>query len=269
MIFANDFLSRSKAGQIDPGDKVVVIGAGNVGCDVAVEADRLGAKDITLIDVQKPESFGKERQHAEAVGAKFLWPRFTREITEKGVMLESGEFLPADTIVISIGDAPDTDFLPDSVRTEKGFVQVDENFQTTDEKIFAIGDIVRPGLLTDAVGAGRKAAAEIIRIFKGGRPDLERAEMIDVSRVSLEYFDPRITGFSGMEQCGTNCASCGACRDCGICETVCPRGAISRRDLDGNTYEYSADPELCIGCGFCAAACPCGVWAMRENDPLQ
>ncbi len=269
MIAANDFLARAQDGSIDPGKNVVIIGAGNVGCDAAVEARRLGAVDITLIDVQEPASFGQERQHAEAAGAKFLWPCFTRQITEEGVVLESGEMLAADTVVISIGDVPDTDFLPDSVKVEKGFVRVNEYFQTTDPQIFAIGDIVRPGLLTDAIGAGRKAAAALREIAEGKRPAMDRAHMIDTARVSLEYFDPRQSVFSGVEQCGTSCASCGACRDCGICESICPRGAISRKQLEGKDYEYAVDPDLCIGCGFCAGACPCGIWAMRENDPLH
>src|SRR6056297_1774346 len=82
MIAANEFLSRAKAGEIDPGGQVVVIGAGNVGCDVAVEAGRLGARDIQLIDVQEPASFGKERAHAEAAGARFRWPCYTKEISD-------------------------------------------------------------------------------------------------------------------------------------------------------------------------------------------
>jgi ferredoxin len=93
--------------------------------------------------------------------------------------------------------------------------------------------------------------------------------MINTARVHLEYFDPRQSVFSGVEQCGSSCASCGACRDCGICESICPRGAISRKQPDGKDYEYAADPDLCIGCGFCAGACPCGVWAMKENDPIS
>ena len=282
LVAANDFLDRAKRGRIDPGRSVVIIGAGNVGCDVAVEADRLGAENITLIDVQEPASFGKEREHAEAAGAKFRWPCYTREITEAGVVLESGELVSADTVVVSIGDVPDTDFLPDSVQIENGFVKVNADYQTTDPKVFAIGDIVRPGLLTDAIGAGRKAAAAISEIAGGRRPlqatgkDLESvpdegetAPILPPGRVSLEYFDPRISRFSGVEQCGASCASCGACRDCGICEAICPRGAISRKQLSGADYEYVVDPDLCIGCGFCAGACPCGVWAMRENDPLN
>ncbi len=70
-VFANAFLSDAKAGKITPGRQVVIIGAGNVGCDVATEAHRLGARDITLIDVQQPAAFGKEREDAENAGPSF------------------------------------------------------------------------------------------------------------------------------------------------------------------------------------------------------
>ena len=146
---------------------MVIIGAGNVGCDVATEARRLGADAITLIDVQEPASFGKERQDAEAAGAVFRWPCFTREITAEGVVLSTGETLPADTVIISIGDAPDLDFLSEDVATEKGFVQVNAHYQTTVPTIFAIGDAVKPGLLTDAIGSGRKAASAILKLIEG------------------------------------------------------------------------------------------------------
>ncbi|MFP4572136.1 MAG: FAD-dependent oxidoreductase [Desulfobacterales bacterium] len=266
-VYANDFLAGARQNRMDAGQKVVVIGAGNVGCDVAAEASRLGAKDITLIDVQKPASFGEERRMAEAAGAVFRWPCFVRGITKQGVELESGEVIEADTVVISIGDIPDTDFLPDSVDLENGFVKVDSYFQTSDPQIFAIGDIVKPGLLTDAIGAGRKAAEAIKLTSEGKQQPLEKSRpVIDPSRVTLEYFDPRVREFSGVGHCGSNCASCGTCRDCGICETVCPQAAISRKQGPGEDYEYAVDPDLCIGCGFCAAACPCGIWAMREND---
>ncbi len=61
----------SKAGQMKVGKRVLIIGAGNVGCDAATEAHRFGAEEITLIDIQEPLSFGKERKEAEAAGAKF------------------------------------------------------------------------------------------------------------------------------------------------------------------------------------------------------
>jgi NADPH-dependent glutamate synthase beta subunit-like oxidoreductase/glutamate synthase domain-containing protein 3/NAD-dependent dihydropyrimidine dehydrogenase PreA subunit len=268
MIPALDFLKQAKANSVRPGKRVVIIGAGNVGCDAATEAHRLGAETITLIDVQEPASFGEEREAAESVGATFRWPCFTKEITDTGVTLTSGEEIPAETVIISIGDAPDLAFLPSEVATERGFIVVNDHCQTTDAKIFAIGDVVKPGLLTDAIGAGRKAAAAIIDILAGRRPLSDTRQMIDRARVTLEYFDPRITRFNDMEHCGSQCSSCGACRDCGICVAVCPEAAIIRQERESGGYEYIVDETRCIGCGFCAGACPCGVWDLVENTPL-
>jgi NADPH-dependent glutamate synthase beta subunit-like oxidoreductase/glutamate synthase domain-containing protein 3/NAD-dependent dihydropyrimidine dehydrogenase PreA subunit len=265
---ALDFLEKAKSDQVKIGRQVVIIGAGNVGCDAAAEAHRLGAEKIVLLDVQEPASFGKERAAAEAVGAEFKWPVFTREIRADAVILTDGEEIPADTVIISIGDMPDLDFLPENVVTESGFVKVDEHFQTSDPKIFAIGDVVKPGLLTEAIGSGRRVAQTIGDILEGKTPVIRQREMIQRHRVSLEYFDPRATTFADLNHCGSQCASCGACRDCGICVAVCPQAAISKKTLDGEAYEYGVDADRCIGCGFCAGACPCGVWDLVENSPL-
>jgi NADPH-dependent glutamate synthase beta subunit-like oxidoreductase/glutamate synthase domain-containing protein 3/NAD-dependent dihydropyrimidine dehydrogenase PreA subunit len=268
MVTALDFLKAAKAGTAAVGSRVVVIGAGNVGCDVATEAARLGAEDITLLDVQAPASFGTEREEAEKAGAKFRWPVFTQAITETGVQLEGGEVIPADSVFISIGDAPDLDFLPDDISLDRGFIKVDDNYQTSHPKVFAIGDVVRPGLLTDAIGAGRRAADTIDAVASGKRPSTEPRTVIDLERISLEYFDPRILQYDDLDHCGSQCASCGQCRDCGICVTMCPESAISRQELENGGYEYVVDADRCIGCGFCAGACPCGIWNLIENVPI-
>jgi NADPH-dependent glutamate synthase beta subunit-like oxidoreductase/glutamate synthase domain-containing protein 3/NAD-dependent dihydropyrimidine dehydrogenase PreA subunit len=266
---ALDFLKAAQKNKTKVGKNVVIIGAGNVGCDAASEAHRLGARKITLLDIQEPASYGKERDAAEAVGAEFMWPVFTQEITSSGVKLTTGEEVPADTVIVSIGEVPDLEFIPETVTTENMFVKVNDNYQTSDPQIFAIGDVVKPGLLTEAIGSGRVVARTICDILEGKRPAFEKRPMIDRQRVSLEYFDPRITEFADLDHCGSQCSSCGACRDCGICVSVCPQSAISRKDLEGNAYEYVVDENLCIGCGFCAGACPCGVWDLVENTPIE
>ena len=269
MVTALDFLKAAKAGTTKVGERVVIIGAGNVGCDVATEASRLGAKDITLLDVQEPASFGKEREEAEHVGAKFRWPVYTQAITEEGVQLDSGEIIPADSVFISIGDAPDLDFLTEDIALERGFIKVDDHYQSTNPKVFAIGDAVKPGLLTDAIGAGRRAADAIDAIASGKRPPVNPKDIIDINRVTLEYYDPRIVAYEDLDHCGSQCASCGQCRDCGICVAMCPESAISRVENDEGVFEYAVDPKRCIGCGFCAGACPCGIWNMIENVPMD
>lgn len=266
---ALDFLRAAKANLIRVGKRVVVIGAGNVGCDAASEAARLGAEAITLIDIQQPASFGKERQHAEAAGAKFLWPVATRAITAEGVELTRGDVLPADTVVVAVGDTPDLSFLPRTIVTERGFVVVNERFQTSDPKVYAVGDTVKLGLLTEAIGAGRKAAEAIDALLKDREVDFDSLPPIPAARIKLEYYDPRVKGFGDADDCAGECASCGSCRDCSVCVTVCPQNAISRKDLGGGAYEYAVDPDRCIGCGFCAGACPCGIWQLVENVPLE
>ncbi|MGE4297340.1 MAG: FAD-dependent oxidoreductase [Desulfovibrionaceae bacterium] len=269
LVPALTFLRAAKAGEATVGKRVVIIGAGNVGCDVATEAARVGAESITLIDIQKPAAFGKEKEEAERVGATFRWPCFTKEITDEGVVLTNGELIPADTVLVSIGDAPSTEYLPESIALERGHVKVNELFQTTDPKVFAIGDIVRPGLLTNAIGMGRRAADSICEILEGKRPVSDPRKMVDYARMTLEYYDPRITEFKDEQVCADQCSSCGSCMDCGLCVALCPEGAISRVAVSGGKgFEMVSDPDKCIGCGFCAGGCPCGIWAMSENTPL-
>ncbi|NOX33399.1 MAG: FAD-dependent oxidoreductase [Deltaproteobacteria bacterium] len=267
-VSANDFLIESKKDKAKPGKRVVIIGAGNVGCDVATEAHRLGAGEITLIDVQKPAAFGKEKEDAKAAGANFRWPCFTKKITKKGLVLQDGELLKADTIVVSIGDIPDLDFLDDSIDIENGFVAVDKFSRTSDPRVFAIGDVAGPGLITDAIGAGRKAALCIDRIIKGKTPGTsDILPRIDKERISLEYYNPgNIPGT--LENCAADCASCGKCRDCGICVAICPEGAIERVEINKTAFEYKANQDLCIGCGFCKGACPCGIWDLIANTSI-
>jgi NADPH-dependent glutamate synthase beta subunit-like oxidoreductase/glutamate synthase domain-containing protein 3/NAD-dependent dihydropyrimidine dehydrogenase PreA subunit len=266
---ALEFLRASKEDRIRVGPRVVIIGAGNVGCDAAAEAARLGAGEITLVDIQEPASFGIERKHAEAAGARFLWPRTTRAVTEEGVLLTSGELLPADTVIMAVGDAPDLGFLSEDIVLEKGFVSVSDRYQSSDPQVFAIGDAVRPGLLTDAIGAGRIAARAIDDILRGRQDSYDQIPVIEPARIRLEYYDPHLATTGDIGVCSTQCASCGACRDCGLCETLCPGNAISRRALEGDAYEYVVDGDKCIGCGFCVGACPCGIWVLVENTPLE
>ena len=269
-IAALDFLRQSKAGKAKVGKDVVIIGAGNVGCDAATEAARLGAKKITLIDIQQPASYGKERQQAEAAGAQFLWPRFTKAITAKGVELTNGEVLRADTVIVSIGDQPDLAFLPPEIATVRGFIAVNEQGQSSDPLVYAIGDAAKLGLLTEAIGMGRKAAESIDAVLTGREETYDQLPPMDPKRVKLEYYDPRIPLTDDPVACAGHCASCGVCRDCGVCENLCPQNAISRHEIPGEPgYEYAVDANLCIGCGFCAGGCPCGIWRLTENVSIE
>ena len=112
---------------------------------------------------------------------------------------------------------------------------------------------------------GRRAAQTIDAVLNGKRPTADPRKLIDIRRVSLEYYDPRVLSYENLDHCGSQCASCGQCRDCGICVATCPESAISRVETGAGQYEYQVAAERCIGCGFCAGACPCGIWTLIEK----
>ncbi len=272
VIPALDYLKAAKSAQPMPtGKQVVIIGAGNVGCDVAAEAYRLGAQQVTLIDIQKPLSFGKERDAAEALGATFKWPVMTREVTEEGVILDDGTLLPAQTVIISIGDVPKMPFLPESVEVVNvaggSWIKTDEAGRTSDEKIFAVGDVEKPGLATNALGAAKRTAEYLVATFKGEQWMPFSKKVIAYEALTTAHYDPSESRGTTQEDQAARCLSCGSCRDCHLCETICPTHAIFRRDTvadkDNVGYEYVSDDSKCIACGFCADTCPCGIWTMR------
>jgi len=275
VIAALDFLKSAKSGHAaSPGKDVVVIGAGNVGCDVACEAYRLGAENVTLVDIQKPLAFGVEKEAAEKYGARFLWPVTTREVTEEGLITNDGTLIPAQTVIISIGDVPALPFLPGSVETMTvggaSWIKTDEAHRTSDAKVLAIGDVERPGLATNALGSGKTAAEYILAQCKGTDWKPFTKEVIPQQALTITHYVPEEQEETEKNQ-ADRCLSCASCRDCHLCETICPTGAISRKELEQNVvagspiqanYEYISDDSKCIACGFCADTCPCGIWTM-------
>ncbi|HEC97716.1 MAG TPA: 4Fe-4S ferredoxin [Nitrospirae bacterium] len=271
MATAYDFLRDINTGNPPDlkGRRVVIIGAGNVGMDVAAQAFHCGAAEVTAVDVRKPAAFGKELEIAESLGTKILWPKFTEKYVkgEGRAYFTDGTSLEADTVVISIGDSPVTDFLPPTVHTNKnGWIEADEAGHTSDPKIYAIGDATRPGLVTHAIGQGRKAAVAVHALLSGRSYYMPAPRpVIPYDKIKTAYYDVcRGEPFKpGTE--ANRCMSCAVCRDCHMCEATCYYGAISRRESGDGSYAYVVDEALCIGCGFCAGICPCGVWEMEDN----
>lgn len=265
---ALNFLKSAKSSSpMKVGKQVVIIGAGNVGCDVACEAYRLGAEQVTLVDIQKPLAFGKEKEAAEALGATFKWPINTREVTEQGLVTATGELIPAQTVIISIGDIPAISFLPETVETIRAaggtWIKTDAAGRSSDAQILAVGDVERPGLATNALGSGKNAAEFIIASLQGKEWQPPKMKVVIPDALTLTHYCPAPIPGDTPDAEAERCASCGTCRDCHLCETICPTGAISRRNLGEQGYEYISDDKKCIACGFCRDTCPCGIWVMR------
>lgn len=267
---AIDFLKAINFGTAPDlkGKRIVVIGAGNVGMDVAAQAFDCGAKSVTAVDVQKPAAFGHEMDVAKSRGTEIVWPKIAEryEKKEKMIYFTDGTSLAADYVIVSIGETPILDFLPPDVHTERGWIVVNDKMQTSDTKVYAIGDATRPGLVTHAIGQGRVAADVIHSELMHYDYMPEVRTVVPYERINTAYYEGcRTTPAFKPDTEANVCMSCGSCRDCRMCEETCYWGAISRVDKGGGAYEYVVDADKCIGCGFCAGICPCGVWEMVEN----
>ncbi len=252
------------------GRNVIVIGCGNAGMDVAAGAYAEGASHVTCIDVQKPAAFAKEIAHIESLGGTLLWPVMTKEITAEGIIASDGRLIPGDMVIIAIGDEPEIDFLPEGVRTFRMNWVLPGDDRSIIPGVFAAGDVIRPGLLTAAIGSGREAAAAADAWMCGTSYSPKKERAMAERSLHLEHFSHvQKEELTDVLDDWRRCVSCGSCRDCGMCMQSCPRQAIYRVETDDDTgYAYLSDPERCIGCGICAGVCPCGVWALHDNTPL-
>ncbi|ALC17812.1 4Fe-4S ferredoxin [Desulfuromonas soudanensis] len=265
-----DFLKEVNAGKKPAvGERVVVLGAGNAGMDVCLGAYAMGAKKVTSIDIQRPAAYKHEIDGVKALGGEVRWPVFTEKIDERGVWTKDGELIEADMVIIAIGERPDLSYVPREWLTDRGMVDVDGCWQSVKAPgIFAIGDTIKPGLLTHAIGQGAEAAL-LIDDYLAGKElvPIKKPEVIPQSCLSKELFRPQNRGrlcVTDAKAETSRCLSCGTCRDCSMCLEACPEGAIRRIEKADGAFEYLSDDHLCIGCGICAGICPCGIWAMEQ-----
>ena len=102
----------------------------------------------------------------------------------KPVAIEGSEQrIEADLIVSAIGQSPDIEGL-EALGNEHGFFDVDDFYRhKTKEGHFVAGDIVRPHLLTTAIGQGSIASQSIKSFFEN--KDFKRRPKVDVHHFSL------------------------------------------------------------------------------------
>ncbi|MDF2563863.1 MAG: glutamate synthase GltB3 subunit [Massilibacillus sp.] len=248
------------------GKNVIVIGCGNSGMDAALGAYQMGAEKVTCIDVQKPAAFAKEIAHVEALGGKLIWPVMTKEVTDEGIITNDGTLIPGDMVIITVGEVPELEYLPEGLEKFRAWL-VPKADKSIMDGVFAAGDVIKPGRLVDAIGAGSKAAHAADLYVRGlaYEPKTEK-NLVPSNQLGKDYFTKcHSCELPAANEDYNRCISCGTCRDCQMCLKSCPEKAITRVDLPDGTFQYESSAEKCIGCGICSGVCPCGIWLMDSN----
>ena len=176
-------------GALEIGRRVVVIGGGNTAIDIAVQARRLGAEDVTIVYRRGPEQMGAtwhEQELAQTNGVRIKhWARPLRlmardgrlkevefeytQLDEQGRLLTTGDrfTLPADMLFKAIGQTFVASPLGELLELKDGRIAINADRQTSLTDVWAGGDCV-PGddLTVTAVQDGKIAAAAINRALR-------------------------------------------------------------------------------------------------------
>jgi 3-phenylpropionate/trans-cinnamate dioxygenase ferredoxin reductase subunit len=139
--------SRALRERLGEGRRLVVVGGGFIGLEVAAAAHALGT-EVTVVEalervmsrVVSPEmSAFFEGLHAEA-GVRILTGRSVLSIAEGEVVLDGDERLEADVVVVGVGVVPNVELAQEAGLEVSDGIVVDERLLTSDPAISAVGD---------------------------------------------------------------------------------------------------------------------------------
>jgi dihydrolipoamide dehydrogenase len=153
-------------------ERLLVVGAGYVGLEMATVYARLGSavtvveEEDRILPLADPELAAPLARRLEGVLEELRLETSVRslEAEEGGVVAElGGESESFDRVLVAIGRAPATEELgleeTEVTRDDDGFLVVDEERRTTDPRIFAVGDCTGgKGLDHEAMREGKVAA---------------------------------------------------------------------------------------------------------------
>ncbi|MGW1677430.1 NAD(P)/FAD-dependent oxidoreductase [Saccharopolyspora sp. NPDC002376] len=137
-------------GALQPGTRVVIVGAGFVGAEVASTCHALGI-DVTVVEaleVPLAHIIGEELGAVCAAlhtdhGVGLRCGIGVSQLRESAVELTDGTVLPADVVVAGIGARPNTDWLRGSGLAVSNGVECDAGGVTSLSNVVAVGDVAR------------------------------------------------------------------------------------------------------------------------------
>ena len=193
-------------------DKIVIIGGGVAGCELAYISAVYGSK-VTIIELKdrllplrsiSPEVSRNLQRRFKKLGINFHLNRFVKkyEIVDEKIIitLSDGSELIADKILLSVGRIPNTD-IDDLglVKDEKGYIAVNEYLQTSIDNIYACGDVISSPMLAHV--ASYEAKVAVHNMFASEKKKVDYSILpwaiytaFEVSHVGLNEIEAKESG---------------------------------------------------------------------------
>jgi 3-phenylpropionate/trans-cinnamate dioxygenase ferredoxin reductase component len=197
--------------------RVVVVGAGFIGCEAAATLLKLG-HDVTVVE---PAGAPMERvlgaavasaiqNHHQAAGIRFVLgvgiTGYVGHGRVAGVVLSSGRILPADVVIEAVGSVCNSEWLADNGLDLSDGILTDNTLRVVGaERAVAVGDIARfPNPLFDEVArrvehwsiptdTAKRAAVTLVDQLSGS--DVHRTDFAPVPSFWSDQLDLRLRSF--------------------------------------------------------------------------
>jgi len=290
VIESAEFLRRVNLGEkVGLGERVGVVGGGNVAIDAARIALRLGAKQVTILYRRTRAEMPASPEEVDAAleeGVEIMYLVAPTKVTcEEGVLkLESqrmelgepdasgrrrpvpiagSEFVTElDNLIAAIGQRPE---VPEEFNVETGrgnAVSVNEFMMTSREGVFSGGDCASgPASVIEAIAAGRKAAEAIDR-YLGGQGDISESLVAPEEATCWldgQYPEERLATFTHLSPeesiKGFSEVEHGFDRETAMREAMRCLQCHVITPPDGLVLQDA----MCQFCGACVDACPTGA----------
>lgn len=302
------------------GNKVAIVGGGNTAMDACRTAVRLGAKEVSVLYRRTRDEMPAEDIEiceAEEEGVRFNFLSSPIELVGDNGKLKyakiqkmqlgepdaSGRRKPEpisgaiedvefDTVIMAIGQHPNLDGFDGVEATKRNTIFADEEtFRTSDEKVFAVGDITNRGasIAIAAIGEAQKASIIIDRFLNGENVKYKKPYRVE-REIPKEFFNKfekaprakmpvltpenRNSNFKEVA-CGfteeqakkeaMRCLECG-CHDFFECKLIeyANQYDVKPQKFDGIKHQrneedvnslISRNVDKCILCGLCVRVC--------------
>jgi NADPH-dependent glutamate synthase beta subunit-like oxidoreductase len=201
--------SCAKGDEVHIGNRVIVIGGGNVAMDVARTAVRQGAGHVRVVCLESEPEMPAEQEEIddarmEGIEICTSWGPAAVDQNYEACELrvkrctalfdEDGRFSPvlddsvvdsfrADSLIFAVGQSAEVAEL--GLETSpRGLIEVDpRTLRTSNDKVYAAGDVVTgPTKIIDAIAAGQRAAVAIHGDISG---DMRKLQDLDFDNATL------------------------------------------------------------------------------------